>query len=134
MDLATNWIAATEQQIKGEALDCDDAVVGLLELVAYKPEEAFEVILKIIAQNPSERVLNGLGAGPVESLLFGYPNHPAYLEQLIAKVPDVNALKQCLLYVNADDGEMLAMREDKKQETWAAACKLEAWLRLNCDE
>jgi hypothetical protein len=62
------------------------------------------VILNIIEQNPSEHVLNYLGAGPVEELLVKYPE---YLEKLIAMTPNASALKKCLSHVNYDDEDGL---------------------------
>lgn len=104
MSLATNWIEATTEQLAGKSLSVEEeeAVVNLLEQVSGNPEYAFEVMLQIIEQSPSERVLNCLGAGPIEELLVKYPE---YLEKLIANVSNASALKQCLLHVNYEDDE-----------------------------
>ena len=101
MDLETNWIEATEEQLLGNSLSGkgEEAAVNLLELVSDNPDGAVAVILQIIEHQPSERVLNCLGAGPIENLLVKYPE---YLEKLIATVPDPSALKKCLLHVNTD--------------------------------
>ena len=109
MDLATNWIEATEGQLLGNSLSGkgEEAAVNVLELVSDNPDGAVEVILQIIECQPSERVLNCLGAGPIESLLVKYPE---YLEKLISIVPNADALKKCLLYVNTDPEDGLDMK------------------------
>ncbi|MBT9539685.1 DUF6869 domain-containing protein [Thiobacillus sp.] len=105
-NLAANWIEATEGQLRGFPLSAkdEDAVVGLLELILENPGDAFEEILQIIKRKPSERALNRLGAGPIEELLV---SHPEFLEKLILEASDLNALKRCLTYVNADEGSAL---------------------------
>lgn len=106
IDFANNWIDAIEGELQGNPLNrkSEDVVVDLLELIADNPDDAFEVILQIIKQSPSERILNRLGAGPIEDLLV---KHPEYLEKLINVVPDSIALKSCLTHVNADEGSEL---------------------------
>ena len=110
MNLAINWITAKQAQILGKSLSEkeENAVINLLEQCSYEPDNAVEVILEIIEQNPSELVLHYLGAGPVEELLVKYPE---YLEKLIAMTPNTSALKACLSHVNYDedglDAEML---------------------------
>lgn len=113
MDLETNWIEATEEQLLGNSLsgEGEEAVINLLELCLDNPDGAVEVILQIIEQKPSDRVLNSLGAGPIESLLF---KHPEYLEKLIATAPNPSALKKCLLHVNTDPEDGLDMNLLKK--------------------
>ncbi|MHB1401828.1 MAG: DUF6869 domain-containing protein [Thiobacillus sp.] len=105
-NLAANWIEATEGQLRGIPLSAkdEDAVVGLLELILENPGDAFEEILQIIKRKPSERALNRLGAGPIEELLV---SHPEFLEKLILEASDINSLKRCLTYVNADEGSEL---------------------------
>lgn len=113
MKLAINWIKATEMQLLGNSLSSEneDAIINLFELCSHHPDDAVEVILQIIEQKPNERVLNHLGAGPIESLFFKYPN---YLEKLIAMTSNASALKKCLLYVNYDDGDELDTEMLKK--------------------
>lgn len=111
MNLANEWIKATETQLSGDSLSCEneDAIIKLFELCSHHPDAALEVVLQIIEQLPAKSVLNNLGAGPIESLFFKYPE---YLEKLIAMTPNTSALKECLSHVNYDDedgldGEML---------------------------
>lgn len=102
MNLANCWIVATQKQLLGEPLsnEKEEAIINLLDLIFDSPDGAFETILQIIEQQPSDRVLNCLGAGPIEELLVKYPE---YLSRLIALVPNSNALRQCLLYVDYDE-------------------------------
>ncbi|WP_020564392.1 DUF6869 domain-containing protein [Methylosarcina fibrata] len=106
MNLAINWIKAKQTQILGKSLSEkeEDAIITLLEQCDYEPDNAVKVILEIIEQNPSERVLAFLGAGPVEELLVKYPE---YLEKLIEMTPNTSALKECLSHVNYDDEDGL---------------------------
>jgi len=106
MNLAINWIEATQAQILGKSLSEkeEDAIITLLEQCDYEPDNAVKVILEIIEQNPSERVLAYLGAGPIEDVLIKYPE---YLEKLIVMTPNASALKKCLSHVNYDDEDGL---------------------------
>lgn len=105
MSLALDWVKATETQIRGETLSCEneDAIINLFELCSKNPDTAFDVIIQIISETPEEKVLNHLGAGPLESLFFKYPE---YLQKFITMTPDTDALKKCLSHVNydAEDG------------------------------
>lgn len=106
IDLARDWINATEGQLSGNPLTGKDeeTVVSLFELVSDNPDAAVEVILQVIEQEPDQRVLNCLGAGPIEDLLG---KHPEYLKKLIAAVRNLNSLRSCLTHVNVDDGSEL---------------------------
>ncbi len=106
MNLVANWIDATEAQLRGIPLTGkrEEAVVGLLELVSDDPEGALGIVRQIIERKPSDRVLNCLGAGPVEELLI---KHPEFLGKLIGGIVDSNSLRECLLHVDADgDSEL----------------------------
>jgi len=105
-NLATNWIEAVEGGSRGIPLSTqgEDAIIGLLELILATPQEAYKEILKIIKLKPREQTLNRLGAGPIEELLV---SRPEYLEKFILEVCDLNLLKECLVYVNADEGSEL---------------------------
>lgn len=105
-ELANNWIKAVEDEIQGRRVSADgqDARVGILQLILENPDAAADEILKIIDHKPSDRVLNRLGAGPVEELLVA---NPQYLERLILEASDPLALRKCLQFVNPDEGSEL---------------------------
>ncbi|PPD41099.1 MAG: hypothetical protein CTY16_16375 [Methylobacter sp.] len=102
MNFALKWIKATETQLSGATLSSEneDVISDLYDLCSDNPDDALEVILQVIALAPEERVLNQLGAGPIESLFFNYPE---YLEKLISLTANTDALKNCLSHVNYDD-------------------------------
>lgn len=106
INLAARWIDATEAQLSGGILssDAEQAIVELFELVTDDPNGAAKVMLQIIEQEPGERILNCLGAGPMEELLI---KHPRYLNSFLRSTHDLQLLKQCLAHVNADEGTTL---------------------------
>jgi len=98
MDLATNWIEATEAQLNRKVLgdEQESALVKLFELSSDQPGEAIKVFLKIAERAPSSSIMNCLGAGPIEELLV---KHPGFLEQLITTALNSRPLQYSLMQV-----------------------------------
>ncbi|MGZ8250125.1 MAG: hypothetical protein ACXWUF_19055 [Methylomagnum sp.] len=104
MNIVDKWIEATKSQLRGNSLteELEYPVIRLFELCSYKPNEAIEIIAEIIEKNPDEKILDCLGAGPIEELLIKYPS---YLDILVDKVTNGSSLNRCLSHVNFDEEE-----------------------------
>lgn len=101
MNLAINWVEAASAQLSGEELksDQENAIIRLLELSSEEPDEALTVIYEIVRRKPDLKIINYLGAGPLEELLV---KHCDYLEAIISHAEHDELLRQCLAHVNLE--------------------------------
>lgn len=85
-DLVDAWIHRHEfihaEQIKPSEDKLFWAWEEMTDMVFNRPEEAWSIILELIAHAPSNRVLADIAAGPLEDLISRYP------EQFIGRVEE----------------------------------------------
>ncbi|HEX8988225.1 MAG TPA: hypothetical protein VF816_09695 [Rhodocyclaceae bacterium] len=104
MDLATNWIEATEAQLNRKVLgdEQEAALIELFELSSDQPGQAIKIFQKIAERAPSSSIMNCLGAGPIEELLV---KHPGFLEQLITLALNSHPLQHSLMQVTLPEDD-----------------------------
>ncbi len=104
MELAEMWIKATQAQLSGSTLTEfeEDALIKMFELSSERPEDALGAFLRIIDLNPSTKILDCLGAGPLEELLV---KNGEYLGHIIELALNNPGLRECLKYVQLEDDD-----------------------------
>ncbi len=84
--------------------DAYEAWEVMFELVRDDPEEAWTLVLDMVALAPSRYALGSVAAGPLEDLLHGYG--PQFIDRAVAAAAEDAQFHRCLAGVWALKGEI----------------------------
>jgi hypothetical protein len=104
--LVHEWL---EQDAAGWASGDLSAYAEIDRLVRERPEEAWNVVLELVVQAPSERALFSVAAGPLEDLLV---KHGDFLIDRVEK--EANANPQLLRCLSGVWGNQLSSAVSKR--------------------
>lgn len=101
-DLVNDWIQA--QKVRVESVEYKKyqwAADKLIDAAISNPCFLWEAILKVIATESSDLVLQSIGAGPLEDLMVNHSDE--YIDVIIREAKQNEPLREAMSYVWLDD-------------------------------